>query len=160
MTRETSLRKIENVFFALVFIVGILIFYGSSQVSDFLSSTTLTARVYGMFISGALMLVSAIRLILNIASAVQHKETPNVSFIELPRMLISAVTMIVYCYGISNIGYFTSTTLFCFIMLVLLSWKITFRSIAIFLVSSILFNVLLYYLFILMKVLMPNTPLI
>ena len=153
MQKKVSLHKLENVFFLLVFLSGVAIFYGSSTVSDFLSSTTLTAKTYGMIASGA-------KLLLNLAGAVKKEKQEMISFAEVPRMVICAVAMVVYCYGISNIGYFTCTTLFCILMLITLSGKRNPKAITLFAVCSILFNILLFYLFQVMKVFMPSTPLI
>ena len=113
MQKKVSLHKLENVFFLLVFLSGVAIFYGSSTVSDFLSSTTLTAKTYGMIVSGCLTVASGAKLLLNLAGAVKKEKQEMISFAEVPRMVICAVAMVVYCYGISNIGYFTCTTLFC-----------------------------------------------
>ena len=117
MQKKVSLHKLENVFFLLVFLSGVAIFYGSSTVSDFLSSTTLTAKTYGMIVSGCLTVASGAKLLLNLAGAVKKEKQEMISFAEVPRMVICAVAMVVYCYGISNIGYFTCTTLFCILML-------------------------------------------
>lgn len=121
MQKKVSLHKLENVFFLLVFLSGVAIFYGSSTVSDFLSSTTLTAKTYGMIVSGCLTVASGAKLLLNLAGAVKKEKQEMISFAEVPRMVICAVAMVVYCYGISNIGYFTCTTLFCILMLITLS---------------------------------------
>ena len=123
MQKKVSLHKLENVFFLLVFLSGVAIFYGSSTVSDFLSSTTLTAKTYGMIVSGCLTVASGAKLLLNLAGAVKKEKQEMISFAEVPRMVICAVAMVVYCYGISNIGYFTCTTLFCILMLITLSGK-------------------------------------
>ena len=120
MQKKVSLHKLENVFFLLVFLSGVAIFYGSSTVSDFLSSTTLTAKTYGMIVSGCLTVASGAKLLLNLAGAVKKEKQEMISFAEVPRMVICAVAMVVYCYGISNIGYFTCTTLFCILMLITL----------------------------------------
>ena len=160
MQKKVSLHKLENVFFLLVFLSGVAIFYGSSTVSDFFSSTTLTAKTYGMIVSGCLTVASGAKLLLNLAGAVKKEKQEMISFAEVPRMVICAVAMVVYCYGISNIGYFTCTTLFCILMLITLSGKRNPKAITLFAVCSILFNILLFYLFQVMKVFMPSTPLI
>ncbi len=99
MQKKVSLHKLENVFFLLVFLSGVAIFYGSSTVSDFLSSTTLTAKTYGMIVSGCLTVASGAKLLLNLAGAVKKEKQEMISFAEVPRMVICAVAMVVYCYG-------------------------------------------------------------
>lgn len=160
MQREISLRALENAFFVLGLATGGAVFCGSATVSSFLSSTTLTARTYGMVVSGALVLACAAKLLLNLAQAVRGAPAGRVKFAELRRMGACAGLMAMYCYGINNIGYFTSTTIFLFAMLLLLSSGRSWKKAGVCLVCSAGFNVLLFYLFQAMKVFMPATPLI
>lgn len=160
MQKEVSLRTLENVFFALGLVIGGAVFCGSANVSSFLSSTTLTARTYGMIISGALTLVCAVKLLLNLAKTARGAPSDRVKFAEIRRMAICAGLVVLYCYGINNVGYFTSTTIFLFVMLLTLTGKRSWKAAGICFVCSAAFNVLLFYLFQAMKVFMPTTPLI
>ena len=102
MQKKVSLHKLENVFFLLVFLSGVAIFYGSSTVSDFLSSTTLTAKTYGMIVSGCLTVASGAKLLLNLAGAVKKEKQEMISFAEVPRMVICAVAMVVYAPSVQR----------------------------------------------------------
>lgn len=161
MQKKVSLRKLENLFFILAFALGAAIFYGSSQVSSFLSSTALSARTYGMIVSGALALAAGAKLLHSVLGAARRSTSGRaVSFSQIRRLLICAGAMVLYCYGITNVGYFTSTTLFMFAMLAALAPKRGWKAVCAYLAGSAAFNVLLFYLFRAMKVFMPNTPLL
>lgn len=158
MRKEVCMRKLENVFFLLAFVIGAAVFCGSAHVSSFLSSTTLTAKAYGMIVSGGLVVVCAAELVRNFMRAKERVPDQRVGFSQLARMAACAATMIFYCWGITQIGYFTSTTIFLFAMLVTLASRRSWKAVGVYLVSSVAFNILLFYLFRVMKVFMPNTP--
>ncbi len=160
MKGSVSLRKIENIFYTIAFLIGVAVCYGSSQASFFLDSGPVDAREFGMAVSGLLAAVCAVKLILNIIQGIKHTETKKAEFNEIWRLVICAAAMIAYTYGISNVGYLTCTALFAFIMLMVLSEQRTVKRVIIYIIGTIAFCALLYFLFRLMKVYMPNTPLI
>lgn len=159
MKREVSLHALENVFLTMTLAVGLAVFYGSMNTSSFLAGNGLTAKAYGMIISGALVLVTAGKLATNIAQTARHVQGERIRFQEIKRLLICAALMVVYCYGINHIGYFTSTTIFFCLMLIILSARRSVKSVLIGAACSVAFSVALYYLFQVMKVMLPNTPL-
>lgn len=159
MKRDASMRALEDIFLLLTLAVGLAVFYGSMNTSSFLAGNGLTAKTYGMIIAGALTLVTAGKLVVNVAQTVRHDQGERITFQEIQRLLICAALMIVYCYGINHIGYFTSTTIFFFLMLLILNAKRSVKAALICAACSLAFSVALHYLFQVMKVMMPNTPL-
>lgn len=153
------MRKYENIFLLCLLAVAGLVFAGSMNVRSFLSEPV-TAASYGMLVSGLFALSCVWKLIQNIREASAGKESKAIK-ISYPKLLIGmTVSILLYSFGITKVGYFTSTFLFLLVMLLMLSEERKAKDIGKFAVFSLIFNVALYYLFQVMSVYMPNTPLI
>ena len=100
------------------------------------------------------------KLVLNIREVSAGKESRAIK-ISYPKLLIGmTASILLYSFGITKVGYFTSTFLFLLAMLLMLSEERKPKDIGKFAAFSLVFNVALYYLFQVMSVYMPNTPLI
>ena len=153
-----TVKKGETIFFAVLTAIGMAIFYGAMQTKSFIEEPV-TASKYGMVVSGLMVLVSLCRIIYNIVT-MKNDGTKKVS-VEYPKLvIIMGILMIVYSFGITKIGYFTSTFVLTWISLLMLSGQKTKKDLVKYAVFSVVFCVFLYFMFQLMGVYLPNTPLI
>lgn len=153
------MRKYENIFLLCLLAVAGLVFAGSMNVKSFLPEPV-TAASYGMLVSGLFALSCVWKLVLNIREVSAGKESRAIR-ISYPKLLIGmTASILLYSFGITKVGYFTSTFLFLLAMLLMLSEERKPKDIGKFAAFSLVFNVALYYLFQVMSVYMPNTPLI
>ena len=153
-----TMKKGETIFFAVLTAIGMAIFYGAMQTSSFIEEPV-TASKYGMVVSGLLIIVGLIRIIYNIAT--MKKDAGKKIVVEYPKLvLIMGILMIVYSFGITKIGYFTSTFVLSWISLVMLSGNKAKKDIGKYALFSVVFCGFLYAMFQIMGVYMPNTPLI
>ncbi len=153
------MRKVENAFALCLLAVSLAVFYGSLTVRVFVSEP-LTAKTYGMIISGLLAAACITQLAKNIMKSAAKAEDKPMVIKEKLRMVIIAVMTLFYCYGINNIGYFTSTFLFLTITMIVLLDVLSWKSIVKCSAFSLVFCIALKFMFDLMLVYMPNTPLI
>ena len=153
------MRKYENLFFLVLAVIGAAIFTGSRNITALIQEPV-TASSYGMLVSGAFTLTCIIRIIQNVIAAKNGKEDGKL-VIAYPVIIIGMCVMIfVYAFGITAIGYFTSTFVFMWAMLVLLGGTKELKAIVKYGAFSIVFCVVLYFMFKVMSVYLPNTPLI
>ena len=153
-----TVKKGETIFFAVLTAIGMAIFYGAMQTKSFIEEPV-TASKYGMVVSGLMVLVSLIRIIYNLVT-MKNDGTKKVS-VEYPKLvIIMGILMIIYSFGITKIGYFTSTFILSWIALIMLSGQKTKKDLVKYAVFSVVFCVFLYFMFQLMGVYLPNTPLI
>ena len=153
------MRKYENIFLLCLLAVAGLVFAGSMNVKSFLPEPV-TAASYGMLVSGLFALSCVWKLVLNIREVSAGKESRAIK-ISYPNLLIGmTASILLYSFGFTKVGYFTSTFLFLLAMLLMLSEERKPKDIGNFAAFSLVFNVALYYLFQVMSVYMPNTPLI
>lgn len=153
-----TVKKGETIFFAVLTAIGMAIFYGAMQTKSFIEEPV-TASKYGMVVSGLMVLVSLIRIIYNLVT-MKNDGTKKVS-VEYPKLvIIMGILMIIYSFGITKIGYFTSTFVLTWISLLMLSGQKTKKDLVKYAVFSVVFCVFLYFMFQLMGVYLPNTPLI
>lgn len=153
-----TIKKGETIFFSILAAIGAAIFVGAMQTKSFIEEPV-SASKYGMVVSGLLILVSLIRIIQNIA-AMKKDAGKKVTVSYLKLVLIMGVLMIVYSFGITKIGYFTSTFVLTWISLVILSGQKQKKDIIKYAVFAVVFCLFLYLMFQLMGVYLPNTPLI
>lgn len=153
-----TIKKGETIFFSILAAIGAAIFVGAMQTKSFIEEPV-SASKYGMVVSGLLILVSLIRIIQNI-TAMKKDAGKKVTVSYLKLVLIMGVLMIVYSFGITKIGYFTSTFVLSWISLVILSGQKQKKDIIKYAVFAVVFCLFLYLMFQLMGVYLPNTPLI
>ena len=154
-----SKRTGENIFLVLFLVVAIAIFYGSATMKIY-GTEPFNGSHYGQLISGLLILTVAVRICSNFIKKPQEKEAKKVAIGNPVGLLIVFAISVIYCFGITKIGYFTSTFVFVFVMITTLADNRTFKRVLIYCLGSLAFCVLLYFMFDLMQVYMPVTPLI
>lgn len=159
MQNQVKKRTLENIFFMILLFAGGLVYYGSSKVNIFVTEP-LTAKTYGQVVSGVLVVVTAIKIVLDFINHRKQAKADMVVFSEGYRLILVGVILMIYCYGIGYVGYFTSTLLFLLIMLLILSEVRNVKVVAFYSFFSLGFCIFLYNLFVVMKVFLPNTPLI
>lgn len=153
-----TIKKGETIFFSILAAIGAAIFVGAMQTQSFIEEPV-SASKYGMVVSGLLIIVSLIRIIQNIAT--MKKDAGKKVTVSYPKLVvIMGVLMIVYSFGITKIGYFTSTFVLTWISLVMLSGQKQKKDIIRYAVFAVVFCLFLYLMFQLMGVYLPNTPLI
>lgn len=154
-----TLRKYENLFFLVLAAVGAAVFVGSRNIATLIEEPV-TASSYGMLVSGIFTLACFIRIIQNVLAAKKGQDGGKL-VIAYPKIIIGMCVMIfVYAFGITAIGYFTSTFVFMWVMLVLLGGSKEVKTIVKYGAFSVVFCVALYFMFKVMSVYLPNTPLI
>lgn len=160
----------ENIFLALLFAIGIAIFYGNTGLRTAMVEP-LSPGGYGQGVSGLLCILCLARFLWNnfrgtaFAPRSESARTADVvehSFMikEKPLIACQALLMIFYAYGITTVGYFTSTYIYSIISILLLTDQRTWKAIAVYAVGLVGFCYLLYLCFDVFQVMMPNTPLI
>jgi len=156
----------ENIFVAAVFAVGAAVFCGNTGLR-YAMTEPLTPGGYGKGVAVLLCAACVARLIwINFIEPANHAAQAadanksefqiKEKFLIISQMLL----MILYAYGITKIGYFTSTYIYSFISVMLLTNSRTWKSVLIYAVGLIAFCYCLYLGYGVFKVMMPNTPLI
>lgn len=153
-----TVKKGETIFFSILAAIGIAVFFGAMQTQAFIEEPV-TASLYGMVVSGLLVAVCLIRIVQNIMT--MKKDAGAKISITYPKLvIIMGVLMIVYSFGITKIGYFTSTFVLSWISLIMLSGQKTKKDIIKYAVFAVVFCLFLFVMFQVMGVYLPNTPLI
>jgi len=153
-----TVKKGETIFFSILAAIGIAVFFGAMQTQAFIEEPV-TASLYGMVVSGLLVAVCLIRIAQNIMT--MKKDAGAKISITYPKLvIIMGVLMIVYSFGITKIGYFTSTFVLSWISLIMLSGQKTKKDIIKYAVFAVVFCLFLFVMFQVMGVYLPNTPLI
>ena len=153
-----TIKKGETIFFSVLTAIGAAIFAGAMQTKSFIEEPV-TAGKYGMVVSGLLILVCLIRIAQNIMT--MKKDAGKKITVSYPVLvLVMGALMIVYSFGITKIGYFTSTFILSWISLTMLSGQKTKKDIVKFAIFSVIFCLFLFLMFKVMSVYLPNTPLI
>jgi hypothetical protein len=156
-------RVLENIVLAVMLFVAVVIFYGCSIVTSFMNEA-LTPDVYGKLISGMLIVVIIIRLVFNTMQSIKHVPSKNL-IVENKKLVFSQIALIVvYACSAMYIGYFVSSFVYSLIAFVFLCGikevKENKKLLVQLIVIAVGFVGVLYYLFDLVKVFLPNTPLI
>ena len=153
-----TIKKGETIFFSVLAIIGAAVFVGAMQTQSFIDEPV-TASKYGMVVSGLLIAVCLIRIAQNVLT--MKKDAGAMISVTYPALVaIMGVLMIVYSFGITKIGYFTSTFVLSWIALVMLSGQKQKKDIVKYAVFSVVFCLFLFAMFQIMGVYLPNTPLI
>ncbi len=149
------MRKYENIFFLLLAAIGAAVFAGSMNISSLIVEP-LTASAYGKMISGCFVVSCIARIIQNMVLTAKGAEDKKVT-VAYPKIVFGMCIMVfVYAFGITSIGYFVSTFLFMWAMLVLLGDSRDKKQIIRMAVFSLVFCIVLYFLFQLMSVYLPK----
>jgi len=153
-----TVKKGETIFFSILAAIGIAVFVGAMQTQAFIEEPV-TASLYGMVVSGLLIAVCLIRIVQNIMT--MKKDAGKKISLTYPVLVaVMGVLMIVYSFGITKIGYFTSTFILSWISLIMLSGQKTKKDIIKYAVFAVVFCLFLFVMFQIMGVYLPNTPLI
>jgi hypothetical protein len=152
------MRKGENIFLACTILVGAVIFFGSMNVPSY-EIEPLKPGMYAMIISGLLVFVCALKLFFNFkehrANAVKDDRPVVVGH---PVIIISqAVMMVVYVFGMTHIGFFTTTFFYLTITLCMLTSTKDIKGIVKYSAGSLAFTAVLYFIFDKFYVYLPNT---
>jgi Tripartite tricarboxylate transporter TctB family. len=149
----------ENMFLVLFLLVGIAVFYGSATMKIF-GTEPFNGSDYGRVISGMLVVAVLGKIIASSTARFRKKDHEKVEFLNLTGLAIVFAISIFYCFGITQVGYFTSTFIFSFVMISILADNKKIKRIVAYGLGSLAFCILLYFMFKFMQVYMPNTPLI
>lgn len=152
-------RKAEIVFLLLLLVVSIAVFAGSLNVRIF-TSEPLTARTYGCAVSVLLAATVLVQLLKDAKALRAGQQDAAITIKEPVRVGLAVAATVAYCFGISSVGFYSTTYVFTVAMLVLLTDRRDPAHIAGYLVGGVAFCVFLYWLFQMMQVYLPHTPFI
>lgn len=153
-------RVAENVFLLLVLVVALALFVGSLDVRVF-TQEPVTAKTYGCAIALILAAVTLVQLVKNVRAQSRHEDAGGKIRIQEPAKVVAVILLTVfYCFGISNIGFYTTTYVYTLVTLLLLADRRTPPAIVAYAAGSLVFCIAIYGLFQVMKVYLPVTPLI
>lgn len=155
--------NLENITLAAIAAVSILIALGNKNTTVFLDEP-LTPDIYGLVLSILTTVLCILKIILNIAREKKKPSTNKVTVGNCKVVFWQIILIILYVWTALNIGYFVSSVIYAFLAFSFLygiteikknkKMLIQFMALAVVLMGA------LYYLFDLVKVFMPNTPLI
>lgn len=155
-----ALKKIESYFLVFLFVVAGVFFY-MSAITRTTYPEPLTARVYGMIISGLFLLAVATRFIKIQSKSSKDAKSEEKFTIGHPMIiLISTIAMIVYTVGIIYIGYYTMTFLYTFGMIMMLREDRPVKAWIVSALGCLVFTLILYWIFNMFNVYLPNAWLI
>lgn len=149
----------ENLFLLFFFLIGTAIFYGSWTMKIY-GNETFNGQHYGCLISGLLLVTILWQIMSSFLKKDKEEGDKKVTFSNPVGLIITFIVSLVYCFGITKVGYFSSTFAFSLVMMLVLTDKRSAKSAGIYAAGSLLFCVALYFLFQFMQVYMPKTPLI
>ncbi len=148
----------ECIFLVFIFLIGIAVFYGSWTVRIF-ASEPITAKAYGCTISGLLIVCTLIQILKSSQIIIRKSDTNKITVSHPVSLLIMFVASMLYCFGIANIGYYTCTFFFALLMIVTLADKRDIKHVIAYLAGCLIFCIFLSFLFDLIQIYMPHTPL-
>jgi len=150
-------KKMESLF--LVFLTAAAgVFFYMCSITKVNLPEPLTARAYGMIISGLFLFAIITRLV----KLLMTKEDDGEKFkIAEPKLIaIALVAMIVYTVGIIKIGYYVMTFAYTFLMIMLLRETRTKKAWILTAIGCLVFTLALYGVFTVFNVFLPNAWLI
>ncbi len=161
-------NRSENFFLLFLLIVGVTLLYGNTGVREAMSEP-LTPGEYGRGVTMLLIILVILRFAwINLVQPLMNRkagtendeESRKIVIRERKLVLIEMALLVLYAYGMTKVGYFTSTYLFSLISLILLTDNRSWKRIAIYAAALLVFCYLLYLGYGVFHVMMPNSPFI
>ena len=164
------MRKGENVFLVMAICLGLFVLFGSYNVKPYVKEP-LTPAVYATAITGLLIFCSTARIISNLIKMRKDAESGEPVkmkeiTVENPKILIfQGVAMVLFGFGMSKVGFYTSTFLYLAISLCVLSldrssgWKRKLMVYGKYALGSLVFTCCLSQVMKIFNIFLPNTPL-
>jgi hypothetical protein len=147
-------KTAETFFLAIVILFGAVIFYGSTIVRIAFDEP-ITPRTYGQILTGILIVVSVIRIILLQSS--KSNEDKKVTITKWNLLKLAMLAMLLYSVGISSVGYFVTTFVYLLFMILILTDDRSKKAIIKYVVGTIGFVVLLWAVFDVFNIFLPNS---
>lgn len=148
----------EPVLLLVLTAFGGLIFWQSS-LTKITVEEPVTARMYGMIISGLFLASTISRLVVVLFSRKNSIEGSKMIVVKEPLLiLIACVVMFMYTFGIINLGYYVSTFVYVVFMIMLLRGKEgrSLKTLLFTALGSAAFCGIIYIVFKTFKVYLPN----
>lgn len=153
-----SFKKVEVYFLLVLIVVGGVMFY-MSTITKVTMPEPVTARAYGMVISG-LFLLAVITRFLALVGKGGEDDGKKFSIGHPMLIVVSAIAIVLYTLGIIKVGYYVMTFLFMFGMVMILREKRSVKQWILTAVGCLIFTVALYFVFDAFNVYLPNAWLI
>lgn len=150
-------KNVERIFLLALIALGCILFYGSSTVRVSFKEP-ITAKLYGQALSSILIIVSIIRLAMLSLTKTDNDRKINILNVKL--VLLSSLFMIMYTFGISSLGYFVTTYIYMLAMIIILTDDRSKKALIKNAFGTLVFTVVLYFIFDAFNVFLPNAWLI
>lgn len=152
-------KTAETCFLAMVILFSAVIFYGSSIVRIAFDEP-ITPKTYGQILSGALIVICIIRIILLQSSKSISNKDKKVTVTKWNLLRLAMLSILLYSFGISSVGYFVTTFVYLVFMILILTDNRSKKAIFKYVIGSFLFVVLLWAVFDVFNIFLPNSWLI
>lgn len=144
----------EKLLLIFIMLIAAILFYGSSIVKVAFDES-ITPKMFGRVISGLLFVICCIRLV-KLFTTKDEKTEAKLVIPELKIIITQMILMVAYTIGLTTIGYYVTTFVYLFAMIVILTDNHTKKSIVTYGVGSFIFTAALYLVFTAFNVFLPN----
>jgi len=149
------MKKGENIFLVIVMLFATAVLVGSYNIPLFVVEP-LTPSMYAVIICSLLMVVCALKLAINLFGS--KAKVGGKVVIEHPGIILYQIlASLVYAFGFTKIGFFSSTFTYLTISLCIFAGTKDPKTIAKYAMGSLVFTGFLFFIFDMFSVFLPNT---
>ena len=149
------MKKGENIFLVIAIMFAAAVLLGSYNIPLFVVEP-LTPSMYAVIICSLLIAVCVLKLAINLFGS-KAKEGGKV-VVGHPKIIVYQILMsLVYAFGFTKVGFFTSTFIYLTISLCVFAGTKEPKTIIKYAIGSLAFTGFLFFIFDMFSVFLPNT---